>query len=463
MIKGNVIFTSAAFIILTVTGIFSSSPVFAGKIVVGYYPGWVKSSYTAAEIKYENLTHIYHAFAWPDENGNIKYDYNFLNADLNRLAHENDVKVCISLGGWGNSWGFSAMAADSEKRVFFINNLVNFLKDHDYDGVDFDWEYPGSEDDRSNLTKLISELYQRFQSENSDWLITFAVGTGDWKGQWYDYDQLKQYVNWFNAMCYDYHGAWSEHSGHNAPLYQPPGDACGAVNVGMNYLHITRGIPKNQLTVGMPFYGRLFTTNGLYESFTAAEDYFYYQVAPVLNSVDWTYHWDNAANVPYLTNSDNTQLITFDDTVSIGDKCGWIIDEDYLGGMIWALGQDEYNNKQVLLTTVGKYLIDSTATAIKKTVEVPQDFIVCKNYPNPFNPVTNIEFNLPYRARVTIDVYNAAGEIVSRLINNQSNAGKKTVRFDASGFASGVYFYNLKIYSNDMGFKNFTGKMILLK
>ena len=264
-------------------------------------------------------------------------------------------------------------------------------------------------------------------------------------------------------MTYDFFGSWVKKAGHNSPLYPPAQNDNGSVQAGMWYLNRTRNVPKEKILIGIPFYGRGCNAKGYNMPNTGGNvEYYYSQIVSLIGN-GWTYHWDNAANVPYLTNSDNTQLITFDDTVSIGDKCGWIIDEDYLGGMIWALGQDEYNNKQVLLTTVGKYLIDSTATAIKKTVEVPQDFIVCKNYPNPFNPVTNIEFNLPYRARVTIDVYNAAGEIVSRLINNQSNAGKKTVRFDASGFASGVYFYNLKIYSNDMGFKNFTGKMILLK
>jgi GH18 family chitinase len=156
----------------------------ADKLVVGYYPSWFKSVLPAEDIQFENLTHINHAFAWPESNGQIHTDFGFIYPELNNLAHENHVQILISLGGWGHSDGFSPMAADTGKRSIFIESLVDLLTAYDYDGVDIDWESPGTVADRNNLTLLIRELSQRFELEDPDWLITFAVGTSDWTGQW---------------------------------------------------------------------------------------------------------------------------------------------------------------------------------------------------------------------------------------------------------------------------------------
>ncbi len=435
----------------------------AGKIVIGYYPSWFRSTLPAGYIKFIHLTHINHAFAWPDSDGNLLMYNDLIYPGLNQLAHQNNVKISISLGGWGNSDGFSPMVADSAKRAFFIDNLVNFLNTNNYDGVDFDWEFPNTINDRNNLTKLITEVRDRFNLENPNWLITFAVGTSNWKGQWYDYAQLVNYVDWFNAMCYDFHGSWSTHSGHNAPLYQPPGCNDGAIDVGMFYLHNTRGIPKNQLTVGMPFYGKEFNSASLYGPFTGTvTDYFYYQIISKMNG-DWIYHWDDVSKVPYLTNSTNTKLITFDDTVSIRHKCEWIKNQGYSGGMIWALGQDVYNNEQVLLETIGHHLLDSTLTSITENVKHPQNYIVHKNYPNPFNPATNIEFTLRKAGKVTLTVYDLTGQKVKTLVNKKMSAGSHTAVWNGMNemgqkVSSGAYFYRLE---NDT--YQLTKKMVLLK
>jgi len=435
----------------------------AQKLVVGYYPSWFKETLPARNVRYDYLTHINHAFAWPDAAGHIIVDGNFLYPELNQRAHEHGVKISISLGGAARSGGFAPMAADSAARAFFIDNLVAFLKNNHYDGADFDWEFPQSAADRANLTTLIKAVRARFDRENPEWLITMAVGTSNWSGRWHDYAQLMQYVDWFNAMCYDYHGSWSGHSGHNAPLFQPPGDSDGAVNTGMAYLHITRGIPKNQLTVGMPFYGKEFNSTGLYRPFTGSvPDFYYYQIVPKMDS-GWTYHWDQVAQVPYLTNSSNTKLITFDDTLSLRLKCEWIKDQDYLGGMIWALGQDVYQNEQPLLETIARSLLGSPPTAIAGEPALPRNYIVHQNYPNPFNPSTTIAFVLPYQAEVRLDIYNAAGEFVQNLLDGSQGTGGHRIRFNAAGLASGIYFYRLQIIGKARQGAAFSGKMLLVR
>jgi hypothetical protein len=89
----------------------------------------------------------------------------------------------------------------------------------------------------------------------------------------------------------------------------------------------------------------------------------------------------------------------------------------------------------------------------------PESFHLYQNYPNPFNPTTNILFDLPRNARVSLHVYNVLGEAVGTLYDHQMlTAGSKTVSFDASNLASGVYLYRL-----DVDGVSAVRKMVLMK
>jgi len=81
-----------------------------------------------------------------------------------------------------------------------------------------------------------------------------------------------------------------------------------------------------------------------------------------------------------------------------------------------------------------------------KPIDIPDDFIVEPNYPNPFHPVTNIRFKLPEPDNVTIHVYNSMGRRVAVMADNDSfSEGEHTVQFDASSLASGLYVYNVTL------------------
>lgn len=80
------------------------------------------------------------------------------------------------------------------------------------------------------------------------------------------------------------------------------------------------------------------------------------------------------------------------------------------------------------------------------------------NYPNPFNPVTQIYFNIPVEGNVLITVFNIAGQKVSELINEYKSAGSYKIDFNGSNFASGIYYYRIEAGSFSQ-----VRKMILLK
>ncbi len=103
----------------------------------------------------------------------------------------------------------------------------------------------------------------------------------------------------------------------------------------------------------------------------------------------------------------------------------------------------------------GEGIVLSTGENI---VGQPENFVLEQNFPNPFNSTTTIRYELPELANVTLKVYNILGEEVESLVNEQKEAGRYYVQFNAGNLASGVYIYRI-----DTG--NFTAskKLILMK
>lgn len=90
---------------------------------------------------------------------------------------------------------------------------------------------------------------------------------------------------------------------------------------------------------------------------------------------------------------------------------------------------------------------------------IPDNITLYQNYPNPFNPTTNIRFDIKNKTAVTMYLYNSLGQVVQKMINNETySPGSYELTLDASGLASGVYFY--KLVTNET---SFTKKMVVLK
>lgn len=89
---------------------------------------------------------------------------------------------------------------------------------------------------------------------------------------------------------------------------------------------------------------------------------------------------------------------------------------------------------------------------------LPTEFTLGQNYPNPFNPSTRISFSVPERSLVTLTVFDILGRPVRQLVSGTVSAGRHEVSFDASDFASGIYFYQLQA-----GTTTLTRRMTLMK
>ena len=93
---------------------------------------------------------------------------------------------------------------------------------------------------------------------------------------------------------------------------------------------------------------------------------------------------------------------------------------------------------------------------------VPSEFALNQNYPNPFNPATTIDYSIPYSGFVSLIIFNIHGEEISRPVNEHQYTGTYRIKWDASNFSSGIYFYRLQTGSPAGGFVQ-TKKMLLLK
>ena len=104
--------------------------------------------------------------------------------------------------------------------------------------------------------------------------------------------------------------------------------------------------------------------------------------------------------------------------------------------------------------------VDVTIVGIKdQEGPIFKNFALSQNYPNPFNPVTIITYELPINSHVELSIYNLLGQKVATLVNERQQSGNHTVNWDATGFPSGVYYYQFR---TDLGFVQ-TRKLVLQK
>ncbi len=107
---------------------------------------------------------------------------------------------------------------------------------------------------------------------------------------------------------------------------------------------------------------------------------------------------------------------------------------------------------------------ENTTAVVRATKEIPGDYFLYQNYPNPFNPSTSIQFALPVRSRVYLDVYDMLGRKVTELVNDVRDAGLYLVSWSPT-MASGLYFCRMETTSVENSAVHFltTRKVLLLR
>ena len=410
---------------------------FSGR-VVGYYPSWVQNQFTIDQIDFSIFTHIIHSFAWPNNQGDLLSDNGTFNINFSDEVHSQGGKFLLALGGWGAADAFAEATSTAELRSYFISNIIDKVSSYGYDGIDIDWEYPQNNNQTNNLNLFIMELDSVLNELNPNLLLTMAVPVSNWAGQWYDFETLNQFIDFFNAMTYDIHGSWSSHAGHNSPLFpSPPGDSDGSVSTGIDYLVNTRGLPNSKINMGIPFWGKKYQTSTINGSFSGdVVDMRYYEIIGLIDN-GWNYNWDDVAKCPYLVKEDQSKIITYDNPLSIQLKCQYASERNLGGVMVWALGYDDIASDESLTTAINNYWL----SVHNKPVDILADDFKILTYPNPFNSSVRIKFNVFQKGNINIDVFDVQGRFIYKMTEKIFEKGNFEILWEVDKqINSGVYF-----------------------
>jgi len=202
--------------------------------------GYVTDAVDPETIQYDKLTHINYAFLLPRADGTFA-----ALADPGKItrivqgAHARDVKVLISVGGWGLAAEFESLAGEASTRSVFISGVAAILKQYGLDGVDIDWEYPEVGSSMQNYLALMRELRGALPGQ----LLTSAVPALG--GARYDLPErdLQSYfdtVDFLNLMAYD---GGTPHSPYTYSV------------AALDYW-LGAGLSPAKAVLGVPFYAR---------------------------------------------------------------------------------------------------------------------------------------------------------------------------------------------------------------
>ena len=334
------------------------APAAPPRVVLGYYPSWVAHP-SPKEIRYERFTHLAHAFLKADPSGRLLEDRAIPSPELARRAHEKNVKVLLSLGGAGSAKTFRAIAGSDEARRRYAAAVARAVADASYDGVDLDWEPTEGEEDRLGLVALVTALRDALPSAT----ISAAAPASDWYGRWWDTAALRTRIDLLNVMTYDFHGPWSSHAGHNAPLNAAPDDDedGGVANAAaaMAYWAETRKWPKERLNFGIPCYGRGFAVKSWHRkpAGKAAHELIDAHDVPALVGDGWRRAWDPKVGVPTLLKEGVAELISYEDAESAALKGAWAREHGLRGIFFWTVAQDWADgDHEVVKAAAGAFL-----------------------------------------------------------------------------------------------------------
>ncbi|KAF0683047.1 Aste57867_24900 [Aphanomyces stellatus] len=333
---------------------------------VVYYTEWSSgSSFDMKSIDWVHVTHINYAFGVPQSDGSIVFNDPAASLTQPRTGVTGQLqgnlgeaftlkqqfrttKVGLSIGGYGNSAAFPAIAASASLRASFVAHVVRFVQDLGLDHIDLDWEYPGS-GDMANFVLLLQELKAAMSALPFPTELTVAGPGNDvtWRSHVGD---LCRVVDGVNLMTYryDFMGEWNTVSGFQSNLFTDsaaPLEAQNSVDHIVQYYLHGGGCPAEKLVVGVPLYGRLFNnTDGKYLGFSGATTVLYKSLAAGSDQFDGT----SQSAYAYV----NREFISYDNPQSVQAKAAYVQQYNLGGMMFWEASGDGQGPRALIPTLV---------------------------------------------------------------------------------------------------------------
>jgi chitinase len=291
-----------------------------------------------------------------------------------------NLRVQLSIGGWTWSKYFSDAALTPTSRQAFVASCIDlFVKGNlpvigtsphggpgsafgVFDGIDLDWEWPGSEgntgnvvrpEDKQNLTLLAAEFRRQLDEYGAQVgrtyeLTAFLPADPAKISAGIEVASLFGYLDFATVQGYDLHGAWEPTTNHQAQLFSPAADpAPGRYSVDLAVqTYVSGGAPPAELVIGIPYYGRGWTGvakagNGLYQTSSGpargtyedgVEDY------KKLVGKGGSRFYDAGAGATWLF--DGRNFWSYDDPQVIAQKTAYVKANGLGGTMVWSLDGD---------------------------------------------------------------------------------------------------------------------------
>jgi len=366
--------------------------------VTGYFPEWgvydAHDNFTPDKIDFSQLTHLNYGFGIV-KNGEVQiHDTEQgpkLLSQLDEMTEDAGVSYMASIGGWNNSLEgvFEEATATDAGVDKLTNSMLAFMLEWGFDGIDVDWEYPDTDAEKTQFTKLMQSLRSKLDAQGKKddkyYQLSAAVTTNHNNIEFINPTVTTPLMDSVNVMAYDFHGAFDPITGHNAPLYANSKDADQKFNSSsaMKEYADTYKVPKNKLLMGIPFYGRgwgnvepteiiqglpgLFapgsaTVHGAWDDdgqFTGTNPW--YLLKQKAAGGDYTRYWDRESRVPYLYNAATKEFLTYDDPQSVREKVDFINNEGYGGAIIWDLSGDTPDHELgKIVKDVKEYVVEDS-------------------------------------------------------------------------------------------------------
>lgn len=270
--------------------------------VAGYLPDYRAASYDLNEAR--RLTDLIVFSAEPSPGGKI--DLSRLKSvpwdKLRAFKTRQRVRLILCVGGWGRSAGFAAVASSEAGRNAFAKNAVRLCLDERLDGVDLDWEHPKDAAEQQGYARLLAELRAAFKPHG----LALSVTMAGWQKL---PKEAFEAVDWVQLMAYDHDG---KHSTFDAAKTE-------AASL------LGRGVPKEKVVLGMPFYGRHVKRRD--QALSYREIVVKHRLDPATDEVDGVY---------------------FNGPATIRRKAEYAVEAGLGGVMVWELGQDAAGERSLL-------------------------------------------------------------------------------------------------------------------
>lgn len=410
------------------------------KVLAAYFPEWgiYGRDYHLADVPADQLTHLIYAFADLTVDGEMTLFDSYAatekrfsaeesvtgEADLwyyppedprseqtvwgnfNQLALLKEqyphLTVSIAVGGWTLSDHFSTVTSTQAGRDTFSDSIVEFLTTYQvFDGIDFDWEYPGgggeagnsvSPDDGANYALLLADVRAKLDDLGSELGRTYEISVASPAGldkiANFNLAGLAPSVDFFNVMTYDFHGTWEDTTGHQAAF---TGDPNGYDIETAVYAYLDAGVAPEQIVLGAPLYTRAWSGvadggDGGYDEAASgaapgtfeAGNYDYKDLLSQINAgVGWELYWDDTAQASYLYNADLDIFSSFETTTSIALKAEWA-DAMGLGGMMfWDLSNDATDSPDSLISAAFRSMVlEEDVAEIQADSSLPDPIVI---------------------------------------------------------------------------------------